>query len=440
VNNCFLGGLLSSELDEPSEVCRHRQIVFWSFIQRLKPPVEGVNEAFCVTISTRRMKQPFAYLFSCCLVVLLQGPDSNAFLYSTTPVFTTAFSLRMRDSRNNDVIGTATAPLSRAGFLASVIAAAGAMPIVAFATSETPVRGEPSSITTEKKKESAREESISGFIAGGALTATKTIVKYPLDTATVRLQMPGSVYSIRDLATLFEGSYRGVAAPLVANIPAGAVFFAVKDAVKASLSTTVLSRWSKTCLAVAAAQFPYWLVRNPSEVVKTRQQAGLPGYTEEGVTAVDAYKKVRDDRITQTNATGPLAGLDAFFTGYWENILYAYPADVIKFVTYEQITQGRKSLAPAEGAVAGAISTAVAQLVSTPLDVVRNRVMAEKETDSEVGYWNSLVTIAKQEGLSGLFAGATPRVGKAILSGAIQFATYEETKQEIGKLFQQQRK
>jgi solute carrier family 25 S-adenosylmethionine transporter 26 len=35
--------------------------------------------------------------------------------------------------------------------------------------------------------------------------------------------------------------------------------------------------------------------------------------------------------------------------------------------------------------------------------------------------------------LEGLFAGATPRVGKALFAGAIQFATYEETKQSINR-------
>lgn len=51
-------------------------------------------------------------------------------------------------------------------------------------------------------------------------------------------------------------------------------------------------------------------------------------------------------------------------------------------------------------------------------------------------YLDALTNLAKEEGISGLFAGAAPRVGKAILSGAIQFATYEETKQSIAKILQ----
>ena len=82
--------------------------------------------------------------------------------------------------------------------------------------------------------------------------------------------------------------------------------------------------------------------------------------------------------------------------------------------------------------------------MTTPLDVVRNRVMAKNKkpetlvvdpTPPPSSYIDTLVEIGRTEGLPGLLAGATPRVGKAILSGAIQFATYEETKQELANLF-----
>jgi solute carrier family 25 S-adenosylmethionine transporter 26 len=135
-----------------------------------------------------------------------------------------------------------------------------------------------------------------------------------------------------------------------------------------------------------------------------------------------------------------------FYVGYGENILYAFPADVIKFVAYENFSGGKKNISPLKGAIYGAGATAVAQFVTTPLDVVRNRAMAKTSkasvtdnSDSDQAspsYIETLTTLAQEEGLPGLFAGASPRVGKALLSGAIQFATYEETKQAIGTFFQ----
>jgi len=339
------------------------------------------------------------------------------------------------------------APISRGSFLSALASA-----VVVATLTTTPSRADaaptvtseannksintshsaPSFLYSKEEQVKTLQESISGFIAGGSLTLTKTFVKYPLDTATVRLQMPETDYSIQDPLRLFQGSYRGVVAPLLWNVPGGAVFFAVKDATKSALRDSGLPRWATTSLAVAAAQCPYWLVRNPSEVVKTRQQAGVDGYGE-GTSTWDAFRMVYDEGKAN-NGTG----IDEFYSGYWENILYAYPADVIKFVCYDTITQGKKNLPPLEGAVAGAASTAVAQLLTTPLDVVRNRVMAGEgpESKKSTTYIGSLVNLAEEEGIAGLFAGASPRVGKAILSGAIQFATYEETKQKLNNFFQ----
>ena len=287
------------------------------------------------------------------------------------------------------------------------------------------------------------QESLSGMVAGASLPVTKTLVKYPLDTATVRLQMPNSPYSIFDLPNLLKGSYTGITVPLVSNIPAGAVFFAVKDAAKEILSSSFsgdLPKWLSTSLAVGFAQIPYWLVRNPSEVVKTRQQAGVTGYA--NITNPwEAVARVRQD-VLKNRTDVPL--WEGFYVGYWENIFYAYPADVLKFVIYEQLAGGRK-VSPAKGAYIGAAATALAQFMTTPLDVVRNRLMtqtatpvAENQKEGETSYIAALVGLAEKEGLSGLFAGVAPRVGKAMISGAIQFATYEETKQSMTKLLQKQ--
>jgi solute carrier family 25 S-adenosylmethionine transporter 26 len=303
------------------------------------------------------------------------------------------------------------------------------------------------SITSKTKSPSSElssfQESISGFVAGASLAGTKTLVKFPLDTATVRLQMPNSAYSIRDPLGLFKGSLNGISFTLLSNIPAGAVFFGVKDAVKTAIknsgdgSISTMPSWLSTSLAVGVAQVPYWLVRNPSEVVKVRQQANIDGYGGD-VSAIDAVKLTfKSDKEDGEKNNG-----SDFYTGYWENFLYAFPADVMKFVAYESITKGRKDLSPFEGATAGALATGLAQVVTTPLDVVRNRLMTGKngngsslsQEEKNKGYIESLITLGKEEGLSGLFAGTTPRASKAILSGAIQFAAYEETKQSMSKI------
>jgi solute carrier family 25 S-adenosylmethionine transporter 26 len=345
-----------------------------------------------------------------------------------------------------DPVMTRSLFFASAAALIALPAAAQAFPLTTKSTLENiAVGGSVAQDTSQQLSASSElssfQESISGFVAGGALAAIKTVVKFPLDTATVRLQMPNSDYSLREIFRLFNGSYNGLTLSLLSNIPGGAIFFAVKDATKASLKNSALStapKWATTSLAVAAALIPYWLIRNPSEVIKVRQQAGIEGYGE-GVSAIEAVKST----LNESNGT-VLDGIQEFYTGYGENIIYGFPADVIKFVAYEAATNGRRDLTPFEGAQAGAFATALAQLVTTPLDVIRNRLMTGKSqngvslTDEEKGknYFQSLVTLGREEGLNGLFAGASPRVAKAFLSGAIQFATYEETKQSIARLLQ----
>jgi solute carrier family 25 (mitochondrial S-adenosylmethionine transporter), member 26 len=302
----------------------------------------------------------------------------------------------------------------------------------------TPLSSAPVPSATATLSSNSLQEGISGFVAGAALSTTKTLVKFPLDTVTVRLQQVNRTQfsSQKNALDLFQDCYNGITVTLICNIPAGAVFFAVKDSIKGALkrSDVLFPLWLSTCLAVAVSQIPYWLVRNPSEVIKVRQQAHVYDRTLTSTSALGIIQQVLQDQK---------AGVQDLYTGYWENVLYAFPADVLKFVVYEMLTQGDSNLSPLQGAEAGALATAIAQLVTTPLDVVRNRLMmkAPHSKDTSVrqklpkgSYLDNLIQLGQEEGLDGLFAGAMPRVAKACLSGAIQFATYEETKQSILKI------
>ena len=332
------------------------------------------------------------------------------------------------ENETDSIISSRRHFLSQSLSTALAISTIASNPVEAIAA-EKP-QSESASFYISKLSDETIQETISGFVSGAALTTTKTFVKYPLDTATVRLQMPNTAYSISNLIELFDGSFRGITLPLLSNIPGGAVFFAIKDATKAVCKESGMPKWMATCISVGVANFPYWLIRNPSEVLKTRQQISKGNST--GF----------DDFLLAFNSSDSVKDL---YTGYWENIIYAYPADVLKFLAYERLSSGRKNLPPAEAAMYGSLSTAVAQFCTTPLDVVRNRIMAGKSSElkedtSEIksSYVDKFVRLAREEGVSGLFAGASPRVGKAFLSGAIQFATYEETKKSVRQMFVKQ--
>ncbi|KAL7552602.1 hypothetical protein ACHAWF_017221 [Thalassiosira exigua] len=280
------------------------------------------------------------------------------------------------------------------------------------------------------KEPVALQESIPGFVSGTAMSTVKTLIKYPLDTATVKLQMPDTKFNMQDLQSLFAGSFDVITTPLESNIPVEAIFFAVKDAAQMSLkeSGLELPKWVSTSLAVGMTLPLYWAVCNPSKVVKTQLQVGAEGYYE-GMSTLGAFRLALSD-----GANSACGGVGEIYQGYAENVLYGFPADIIKFVAYDYLTggkgKGKKGVLPIDGDVYGTMSTAFTQLLTTPLDVLWNRIMAEVPVSGEDEdmtsnakepcYFDRLAKIAREEGLQDFFAGSTPRIVKAILSGARQ--------------------
>lgn len=100
------------------------------------------------------------------------------------------------------------------------------------------------------------------------------------------------------------------------------MFFGVKDYVKTLCRREEfgLSKSQATIVAVIVANVFYWIIRNPGEVLKTRQQTETVTNTSTSVTG------------SSDAATGPI-NLSDLYTGYSSNIAYALPADIIKFLT-----------------------------------------------------------------------------------------------------------
>eukprot|EP00285_Hemiselmis_virescens_P012814 CAMPEP_0173400448 /NCGR_PEP_ID=MMETSP1356-20130122/47944_1 /TAXON_ID=77927 ORGANISM="Hemiselmis virescens, Strain PCC157" /NCGR_SAMPLE_ID=MMETSP1356 /ASSEMBLY_ACC=CAM_ASM_000847 /LENGTH=271 /DNA_ID=CAMNT_0014360379 /DNA_START=17 /DNA_END=832 /DNA_ORIENTATION=+ len=263
---------------------------------------------------------------------------------------------------------------------------------------------------------SLKEEAKSGGVAGFAVHVTKQVLLHPLDTIKVRMQTGEDLLT---RGSLLGGVYKGFLVPLVVNSPASSIFFAVKDPCKVLLEPS-LGNAGSTIAAIFAAQWPYWLVRQPSEIVKVRSQAAVGIGAQTGWDAVKGEVKSLDPR-----GEGALKGL---FEGYFSNIAYAFPADAAKFVCYDVLKKavGGKPKDPLKAAALGAFSSSIAQIFTTPLDLARNRIMAAPGGKLTVP--RVISRVLAEDGPTGLFVGLTPRIARAIVSGAIQFATYEFVK------------
>jgi solute carrier family 25 S-adenosylmethionine transporter 26 len=118
-----------------------------------------------------------------------------------------------------------------------------------------------------------------------------------------------------------------------------------------------------TLLAVAAAQVPYWIVRNPSEVLKTRMRTAS--------TASSSFVDILRS-----------GGAKDLYSGLSLNLLYALPSDWLKFFAYDFIatyiyhmSEGQ-AIDATTSIVCGGAAALFAETLCTPLDVARNRIMS----------------------------------------------------------------
>ena len=282
---------------------------------------------------------------------------------------------------------------------------------------------------------------VNGLISGAASRASKELLLHPIETLKARLQVPSYNSSAR-----FDNLYDGVAASLIGGIPAGALFFATKDYSKSLLGPGGLgfSKEAATLLSVSIANVPYWLVRTPWEVLKTQQQVNQVGSSEDDANNLlgSSGEDEINARAFATQFLRENGGWPGVYSSYSSNIAYSLPADVVKFLAYEALTSRVLHKAPGqkieglEGACIGALAGLVSTVVTTPLDVVRTRIMTDTLVASSLpsssfrAQTNPLVRLSEiieQEGVPAVWTGLAPRAVRAIGSGAIQFGSYELT-------------
>lgn len=127
-------------------------------------------------------------------------------------------------------------------------------------------------------------------------------------------------------------------------------------------------------------------------------------------------------------------GVRGFFKGFVPTTARQAANSAVRFSTYTWLKQMAESYtSPGErlgtlstfglGAVAGAVTVYSTQ----PIDTVKTRMQS---LEAKQLYKNSIQcgwSIVKNEGVLTLWSGATPRLGRLVLSGGIVFAGYEKT-------------
>ncbi|XP_014292249.1 S-adenosylmethionine mitochondrial carrier protein homolog [Halyomorpha halys] len=173
--------------------------------------------------------------------------------------------------------------------------------------------------------------------------------------------------------------------------------------------------------AAAISEVVSCIVRVPTEVIKQRRQACI----HDGSSLWILKSVLRNE--------GPLG----LYKGFWTTVLRDAPYSVIQFPLWEYFKMNFRKMrngqepTPSEGALSGAVAGAIAGAATTPLDVVKTRIMLSTgATDAtrrpKVKMVPIIAQIYKDHGVMGFFAGFVPRVIWIFLGGGIFFGAYEK--------------
>ncbi|KAJ7600739.1 mitochondrial carrier domain-containing protein [Mycena floridula] len=245
-------------------------------------------------------------------------------------------------------------------------------------------------------------------LMGGALAGTAVdLLFFPIDTVKTRLQASQGFIK----AGGFRGVYRGIGSVVVGSSPGAAAFFSTYETMKHNLPLTgPLNHVVSASVGEVAA----CLIRVPTEVIKSRTQTLLNPSSFSALSHV-----LKTDGIT------------GLYRGFAITIMREIPFTSIQFPIYEMLKsyilsneqKKTRNLSMPQAALCGSTAGAIAAAVTTPLDVLKTRVMLQKPEEPRP----TLSSIFRQGGVKGVFAGIVPRTlwigaGGAVFLGVYEFA------------------
>lgn len=286
------------------------------------------------------------------------------------------------------------------------------------------------------------------FISGASASFLSKLILQPFDTTKTILQaskqVRGSYSNLLDCAVGLvktKGAlslYRGLIASVAVSAPSSAVFFTAYEYVKRHVETAskhpslplgFLSPMSPI-IAAALGNVVSSVVRVPPEVIKQRVQAG-----------------VHRDMLEAVGHIWRKEGFGGFYTGYSTMVARDIPYAAIQFTVFEALKRRRSRLLLQQKARAGAsederltqsaqllsnlwmgaVSGAIASVMTAPIDVVKTRVMtqAAAQNGMYLGMRQTFARIWAEEGLVAFGRGLAPRVLYKVPASAVFLVCYE---------------
>lgn len=258
--------------------------------------------------------------------------------------------------------------------------------------------------------------------AGAVAGTTVDLSLYPIDTLKTRLQSARGFYPSGG----FSGIYAGVGSAVIGSAPSAALFFVTYEGLKTSLKNVRERRGYVSAgeeaveqmISASVGEVAACAVRVPTEVVKQRAQAS------EASSSMAALRYI----LAQRERIGVSGVVREMYRGCGITMMREVPFTVIQFPLWEGLKgwrrrkTGREGVTGLESAVFGSLAGAVAAAVTTPLDVLKTRLMLARE---RVGMLAMLGSILRENGPMAIFAGIGPRVFWISAGGAVFLGSYQ---------------
>ncbi|KAF7815884.1 protein MITOFERRINLIKE 1, chloroplastic [Senna tora] len=282
------------------------------------------------------------------------------------------------------------------------------------------------------------ERALIGAAGGGIAGAFTYVCLHPLDTIKTKMQTKGAseIYknTLDAIVKTFQtrgilGFYSGVSAVIVGSTASSAVYFGTCEFGKSFLSK--FENFPSVLIpptAGAMGNIMSSAIMVPKELITQRMQAGAKGRSWEVL-----LKILEKD------------GILGLYAGYSATLLRNLPAGVLSYSSFEYLKAAVLSktveshLEPIQSVVCGALAGAISASLTTPLDVVKTRLMTQVhgEATNKVaaamygGVSDTVKRILKEEGWVGFTRGMGPRVLHSACFSALGYFAFETARLAI---------
>jgi len=282
------------------------------------------------------------------------------------------------------------------------------------------------------------ESVIVHLIAGAIAGTVEHCGMYPVDTIKTNMQAlhPGNILSNHGVMKTMQGIvsnhgvkglFSGFSAVVSGAAPAHAMQFVTYEFCKKQLIGSKEGHHPiETSISGMFATIVSDATMTPMDAIKQKMQLKAVRYN----GMIDCVRTVIR-----------VEGFSALYASYTTTLLMNIPYNAVQFGAYESLRKifkrGKESdFDLMAHLAAGGGAGSVAAALTNPMDVAKTRLQTQGDVGKKYsGMYNTLLTIWKEEGLTGYCRGIGPRVIMHSLSGALCWMSYEYSKNVLNKIF-----